>query len=367
MKIKLTNSALTFSKDALAVIEAVEKQSVPTFFDTQIGAEVKNVLKGIFLLENGDVAPIMYNTRYSIRSLKVINGVVTLTNENIGSTILPIRDSIKYSISLYNGSKKSDEPRIEDHIIFDDRKMNLATHAKEVLDLINKGERKYIDNHTNTEQDIHGYAILNKGEICPIYFGTHFCMNGMYVDSEDGRIHLSQVSAGGNMHIHDEHDLERATAVYNDSMLMEGGKIYHIANLNAEEVQEDEVKKYNLSQFGEEVMALFIDEYENNGRITYYNDMSERIEELLGLAVLSNGELAPLFINTFFSLSELYVKDGRVHLSNNISHGVIDTRRLVQSDIEFAINDYNERHDEIKIVDFKVGHDLYEGGKLVWC
>ena len=96
-----------------------------------------------------------------------------------------------------------------------------------ILKLVHRIENcwhRYIDNHNNTEQILQGYAILKKGEVCPIYPDSrYFCLNSLYVSEHDYLVHLSQCSCGGTVIM--DRDIEEAVMKYNDSLMFDGSKI----------------------------------------------------------------------------------------------------------------------------------------------
>lgn len=71
---------------------------------------------------------------------------------------------------------------------------------KEVLKLLRMGVCTVVDDHvthTVKELTIHGYVIMNTEIVCPIFTDITFSLNRLYVNREDGKIHLSRVSIGG--------------------------------------------------------------------------------------------------------------------------------------------------------------------------
>lgn len=72
-----------------------------------------------------------------------------------------------------------------------------------VLTKISIGERTFINNHNDEEGKLEGYVILepicDERCICPVFIGTTFCLNYLYVSPTDGKIHLSTYSVGGIM------------------------------------------------------------------------------------------------------------------------------------------------------------------------
>lgn len=98
-----------------------------------------------------------------------------------------------------------------------------SVQTQDVLKLIEKGVT-YINDHTNEELKLEGYVITENDFVCPILFGKYFCLNYLYVDEEDGKIHLSTTSVAGDLDLR-FNTLKHAVKVYNESVMFDTVKI----------------------------------------------------------------------------------------------------------------------------------------------
>lgn len=78
--------------------------------------------------------------------------------------------------------------------------MNINSVMKKII----KGERTFINDHNGNKETMDGYVILESisddgGYVCPIFIGTTFCLNYLYEDQSDNKLHLSTFSVGGIM------------------------------------------------------------------------------------------------------------------------------------------------------------------------
>mgnify|MGYP003622650392 CR=1 FL=1 len=100
-----------------------------------------------------------------------------------------------------------------------------SVQTQDVLELINNGVNTYINDHTNEELKLEGYVITENDFVCPILFGKHFCLNYLYVDEEDGKIHLATSSVAGDLDLRFNTPIEHAVKVYNESVMFDTAKI----------------------------------------------------------------------------------------------------------------------------------------------
>jgi hypothetical protein len=96
--------------------------------------------------------------------------------------------------------------------------------GEKVLDAINNGQINFIDNHDGKEKRLDGYVVLKRGNVCPIYVGSSFCLNYLYLDDEDNKIHLSQMSVAGNVYARGK-GIFAAIDEYNSSCTAEYRKV----------------------------------------------------------------------------------------------------------------------------------------------
>lgn len=96
---------------------------------------------------------------------------------------------------------------------------------KKVLDLINKGNITYVDNHDNRTKVLEGYVILAGSHVCPIFVNNYFSLSPLYFSKHDNKLHLARPSVGGTM-ITANTTVEKAISRYNDNRLLgNSGKI----------------------------------------------------------------------------------------------------------------------------------------------
>lgn len=94
--------------------------------------------------------------------------------------------------------------------------MDRTEQTKEIVCRLLK-ENKIINNHNDKEEQIDGVVITDQGYVCPIFLNTTFCLNGLYIDSDTNKIHLSCSSVGGTFRGRDVLDSE-VVRTYNEEV-----------------------------------------------------------------------------------------------------------------------------------------------------
>lgn len=99
------------------------------------------------------------------------------------------------------------------------RGKNEKSKVKELLERLEETDM-YVDDHNGgkREEKLQGWAILRNGYVCPILKDTYFCLNPLYIDEEDNKVHLSTMSVAGTI-ISKDSSMKDAIEKYNDDLL----------------------------------------------------------------------------------------------------------------------------------------------------
>jgi len=93
-----------------------------------------------------------------------------------------------------------------------------------VMDMVKEQmENGFIDDHDNHEKSVDNMVILckphrDKMYACPV-MGSYCCLNPLYYDETDGRLHLSMGSVGGDLDMRGI-DIDYAVSRYNANRAM---------------------------------------------------------------------------------------------------------------------------------------------------
>lgn len=107
----------------------------------------------------------------------------------------------------------------------------------EKIEILNRLEESstYIDDHTGKEKKLYAVGILvsQESRLVLIYENSKFCLNGLYINKEDDKIHLSQCTEAGIMNTRD-YLLDESVRDYNNSCNFDTKKIKTICFPNGE-------------------------------------------------------------------------------------------------------------------------------------
>jgi len=111
--------------------------------------------------------------------------IINLTPELVSEKVAFIEGLVNLDLALKpNASKETKE--------------HLEANFKEILNMVLTSDT-VIDDHDNMEEYLQGFVVLRDGHVCPIYMNSVFCLNDLYVDDRDGKLHISQSSVAGNI------------------------------------------------------------------------------------------------------------------------------------------------------------------------
>ena len=134
-------------------------------------------------------------------------------------------------VNLYITINKNKKERIGNNKLFYVPKGKVMKNtSKEMIIKAMEQNPVLINNHTDEEEGFIGLVEFNneyKG-LGGCFNARYFCINEVYINEKDEKLHLSEMSIGGNLFGITSEDIDR----YNESVIQEGGKIkcIHLPN-----------------------------------------------------------------------------------------------------------------------------------------
>jgi hypothetical protein len=95
---------------------------------------------------------------------------------------------------------------------------SMIQEKNDLLTLVARNEEKdkefkFINDHNNRVETLQGYIILDDMYFCPVIKDTTvYCLNPLYIDYDNKRVHLSRGSVGGSV-MNMNYDMDPVKAV----------------------------------------------------------------------------------------------------------------------------------------------------------
>lgn len=201
-----------------------------TIIDNHNDSEM--IISGVVVLSHGFVCPVLANKLFCLNYLYTSqrDGKIHLSQTSVGGN-MDMRNgkSLGDAVDAYNKERDGmiamgmnthhiisyidlTELPVERTFVDDDA----AGSAQEIISHIMVHGREYIDNHNGSKCELQGFIVLNTGYVSPLFRGTVFCINRMYIDKE-GKLCLSKMSVAGNVDTRGV-TTEEAIKRFNDDM-----------------------------------------------------------------------------------------------------------------------------------------------------